>query len=105
MEQINDYNQLMESTKQEVFVLYVMSEGCSVCHADLPRVEALLERYPFPNAKMMVNEVPEAAGQLSLFTSPVVIVFAQGREFHRQARIIDFSELEHRLNQLKELMG
>lgn len=103
MEHINDYGTLIEKMNQEKFVLYVMSEGCSVCHADLPKVEQLIEHYDIPSGKILVNEIPEAAGQLSLFTAPVIILNAQGREFHRQARIIDFETLKHRLSQLNEL--
>jgi len=47
--------------------------------------------------------MPEAAGQLSLFMVPVVILFADGRESHQQARIIDFKMLDYRLSQLAAL--
>ncbi|WP_414044155.1 thioredoxin family protein [Macrococcus sp. EM39E] len=103
MEHIKDYDTLTERMNQEKFVIYVMSEGCSVCHADLPKVERLLENYDIPSAKILVNEIPEAAGQLSLFTAPVIILNAHGREFHRQARIIDFDVLDYRLSQLNDL--
>ncbi|WP_414050809.1 thioredoxin family protein [Macrococcus animalis] len=103
MELIKDYETLSEHMGQEKFLLYVMSEGCSVCHADLPKVESMLESYDLPSAKILVNEIPKAAGQLSLFTAPVIILFAKGREFHRQARIIDFNELDYRMQQLNDL--
>lgn len=103
MEQIHHYTELTERMAGEKFVLYVMSDGCSVCHADLPKVEEQLARYDIPHAKILVNDMPEAAGQLSLFTAPVVILFADGREFHRQARIIDFKTLDYRLSQLAAL--
>ncbi len=48
-------------------------------------------------------DMPEAAGQLSLFMVPVVILFADGRESHQQARIIDFKMLDYRLSQLAAL--
>ena len=99
MEQIRDYDTLSERIADGKFVLYVMAHGCTVCHADLPKVEALLERYDVDHAKIMINEIPEAAGQLSLYASPVVILFDSGREFHRQARIINFEELEYRMEQ------
>jgi len=41
----------------------------------------------------------EAVGQLNLYTAPVVILFYNGKEIHRQARIIDFSELDYRIKQ------
>lgn len=45
--------------------------------------------------------MPEAVGKLNLYSSPVVILFYQGKEFHRQARIIDFVELDYRIKQTK----
>ncbi|PWG68582.1 thioredoxin, partial [Enterobacter mori] len=45
----------------------------------------------------------EAAGQLSLFTSPAVILYNKNKEMHRQARIIDFEDLEYRIKQLTEI--
>ena len=41
-------------------------------------------------------------GQLSLFSVPVVILFYEGREIHRQAKIIDFDELNYRIEQISE---
>ena len=36
-------------------------------------------------------------GELNLFSVPVVILFYEGREIHRQAKIIDFKELNYRM--------
>ena len=44
-------------------------------------------------------EMAEAVGQLNLYTAPVVILFYNGKEIHRQARFIDFSELDYRIKQ------
>ena len=41
----------------------------------------------------------EAVGQLNLYTAPVVILFYNGKEVHRQARFIDFLELDYRIKQ------
>ena len=45
------------------------------------------------------DEMAEAVGQLNLYTVPVVILFYNGKEIHRQARFIDFSELDYRIKQ------
>ena len=47
-----------------------------------------------------LENVPMLKGQLSLFTAPVVILFHSGKEFHRQARIIDFKQLTQQLERL-----
>ena len=41
-------------------------------------------------------------GQLNLFSSPTVLIYLKGKEYHRQVRIIDFEELAYRLAEIKE---
>ena len=53
------------------------------------------------NYEEILNKI-KAVGQLSLFSVPVVILFYEGREIHRQAKIIDFEELEYRIGQISE---
>ena len=48
---------------------------------------------------IQADEMAEAVGQLNLYTAPVVILFYNGKEIHRQARFIDFSELDYRIKQ------
>ena len=48
---------------------------------------------------IQANEMTEAVGQLNLYSAPIVILFYNGKEIHRQARIIDFSELDYRIKQ------
>ena len=40
------------------------------------------------------------AGQLSLFSAPVVLLFDNGKEYARFARFVPMEELKHRLDQL-----
>lgn len=104
LEKVMSYNDLLnEINTKDKLILYVMSENCSVCHADFPKVNALAETYNVDSINIMINEIPEAVGQLSLFTSPVVILFYKNKEMHRQARIIDFEDLEYRIKQLNEI--
>jgi len=62
----------------------------------------LSEENNFISYNLEASEVPKAVGQLSLFAVPVVILFYEGKEFHRQAKIIDFEELEYRIGQISE---
>ena len=48
---------------------------------------------------IQADEITEAVGQLNLYSAPIVILFYNGKEIHRQARIIDFSELDYRIKQ------
>lgn len=102
METLNNYSNVLDKIEhEEKWLLYVMSEGCTVCHADQPKVQQLVNQHDIDGYQITINDMPEAAGQLSLFASPVVILFNKGKEFHRQARIIDFNQLERSIEQLK----
>ncbi|CAM3043217.1 thioredoxin family protein [Filibacter tadaridae] len=95
-----EWNELVEQEKQ--FLLFVKSENCSVCDGLLPQVEALGKDYPFPFYKMNVTETPEIAGQLSLFSAPVVLLFNNGKEYARFARFVQMGELKRRMDELVE---
>ncbi len=102
MNELTSYDELRQVTKTESLVLiYVSTAGCSVCHADYPKVQAIVDALEVPAYELRADQVQEAVGQLSLFAAPVVLVFFEGREIHRQARIIDFRLLEKKLQQVQ----
>ena len=99
MKKLENYEQILNKIKEEeYFLLYVSMNNCSVCQVDMPKVEKIVNEQNYIKA----SEIPEAVGQLSLFSVPVVILFYEGREIHRQAKIIDFDELNYRLEQISE---
>ena len=45
MEKIKTYGDLLEKIKnEEKFLLYIKSEGCSVCEADFPKVKEITNK-------------------------------------------------------------
>lgn len=88
--------------QQEAVLLFVKTDHCSVCDGLYPQVEVLADQYPFPFFYVNVAKVPEMAGQLSLFTAPVVLLFRQGKELTRFARFVPMEQLRKRLDELKE---
>ena len=101
MEKIKTYDELLEKIKnEEKFLLYIKSEGCSVCEADFPKIKELVDKNNYLAYYIQADEISEAVGQLNLYTAPVVILFYNGKEIHRQARFIDFLELDYRIKQI-----
>ena len=101
MQEITTFEDLMSTiNNQKALLIYLSSPDCSVCHSDLPRVEEMVRRFSVPAVSVNVMHVPKAAGQLSVFTVPVVLLYYKGREYHREARIIDFAELAKRMQEL-----
>lgn len=73
---------------------------CSVCHDDLFKAEELINKLDIVGYQVDFIDVPEVRGQFQVFTAPTIILFFKGKEYHRQARIIDFNELEYRIKQI-----
>lgn len=103
MKRLKSYEQLLSKINEEkYFLLYVSMNNCNVCHADMPKIEKIVKKKNFLAYNIEASEIPKAVGQLSLFSVPVVILFYEGREIHRQAKIIDFDELSYRMKQISE---
>lgn len=83
--------------------LYISREDCTVCHALLPKVQALLEEYPkIIPGHINSDQVEEVAGKFSIFTVPVLLLFFEGREYVREARIIHMDLLKEKLDKIYE---
>lgn len=101
MDRISSYENWLDIAKtQNPFLLFVKTNNCSVCDSLLPQVEVLQEDYPIPFYMINIMDVPEAAGQLSLFSAPVVLLFDQGKEYARFARFVRMGELKNRMQEL-----
>ncbi|WP_156290305.1 thioredoxin family protein [Oceanobacillus salinisoli] len=83
--------------------LYISRPNCSVCHGLLPQVQALLEKYPEIQLGHINTEAVEAvAGRFNIFTVPVLLLFVEGKEFIREARIVHMDLLEDKLDKIYE---
>lgn len=89
----------------KITLLYISRPNCSVCHSLRPQVEELLENYPsVTSIHADAEEIPEIAGEYSIFTVPVVIVFVEGKEMLRKARFVPIDELDHQLDKMSNLI-
>lgn len=107
METITTMDQFQQKIEGgESFLLFVKTDHCSVCEGLKPQVEALEPDASIPFCLVNAARVPEIAGQLMLFTAPVVILFKNGKEQLRFARFVRMDELTQRLGELEaELDG
>lgn len=103
MKQIGSFEEWMKTIEREnELLLFVKTNNCSVCDGLYPQVEALKVDFPIPFYQVNAAQVPEIAGQLSLFTAPVVLLFYRGKEHTRFARFVRIEELKQRLAELIE---
>ena len=106
MKELASYEEWQERVAEdEAMLLFVKTDHCSVCDGLYPQVEEIEEEYPIPFYFVNVAKVPEMAGQLSLFAAPVVLLFREGKELTRFARIVPMEPLRRRLNELKEALA
>jgi thiol-disulfide isomerase/thioredoxin len=90
---------------ERMVLLYISRPNCSVCHALLPQVEEVLEEYPgIASIHADAEAIPEIAGEYSIFTVPVLIVFIEGKEVLRKARFVPIDELNHGLSRLVTML-
>lgn len=87
----------------ELAFLYFTTPNCSVCHGLLPQIEMIMEKYPqIKTAHIDASEIREAAGQFSIFTAPVLLLFVDGREYIREARIVHTKQFEEKVQRIYE---
>lgn len=103
MKAVKSFSELQRMIlENKCLLVYLSSPGCSVCYADMPKVEKLAEEMRFPSVHIDISEVPEASGQLIVFAAPAVLLFYRNKEYHREVRIIDFSVLKKRMMELPD---
>lgn len=101
----------MESVEQfihdnELAFLYISRPNCSVCHGLLPQVKELMEKYPkIQLGHIDASIVEEVAGRFSVFTVPVLLLFIDGKEYVREARIVHMDLLENKLDKIYQNVG
>ncbi|WP_217587279.1 thioredoxin family protein [Lentibacillus saliphilus] len=81
--------------------LYISREGCSVCHGLLPQVEDMMQDYPdIKLGHIDADEVEAVAGHFSIFTVPVLLLFVEGKEYIREARIVHMDLFEEKIKKI-----
>ena len=91
-----------EVNSSELSFVYFGQPGCSVCHGLKPQVENKLKSFQEEVNFLEVNtlDIPEVAGEFSVMTVPVVILFVEGKEYLRRARFVPIKELYEDVNKI-----
>ena len=87
--------------KEGLSFLYISRPNCSVCVSLLPQIKTVFESFPeVRTAYVNAEEVPEVAGRFNIFTVPVLILFVDGREYLREARIVPIEPFKEKLEKI-----
>jgi thioredoxin-like negative regulator of GroEL len=103
MERLTEIQRQSEQKGMSLF--YFSRPACGICSAIKPKVLSMLEEFPeISSFYVNLDDVPDAAGQLSLFTIPAILVFADGKEVVREARYISISDLAGKIRRPYEFI-
>ncbi|GEN89074.1 thioredoxin family protein [Oceanobacillus sojae] len=84
--------------------LFVSRPDCSVCHAVLPKLRELLDKYPQIHlGHIDASKVEEVAEKFLIFTVPIMLLMIEGKEYIREDRFVRFDQLEEKLDQIYEM--
>ncbi|ARJ50506.1 thioredoxin family protein [Staphylococcus lutrae] len=87
-----------------IAIIHVSSPTCSVCHAVLPRIKEMVSHFDgVALGHVSIDEVPEIAGELLVFTVPVEVLFFEGKEIQREGRFIDVERIANQLNKMDKV--
>lgn len=105
-----DYKNLEEVLKtielNQLVMLVGSTKNCGVCTTIKPRLRQLAEKYTqLEEIYIWVDSLIEASGEFMIFTVPTIIVFAEGKEVHRESRIIDFKRLEFEISRWDDFLS
>ena len=90
---LSEFEEFVQSSP--IVVGYFSHDKCSVCKVLLPKVEELLEE-EFPKSELVccnIEHSPELAAQNNVFTAPVLIIYADGKEYARYSGNIGLNQL------------
>ncbi|USG64906.1 thioredoxin family protein [Brevibacillus ruminantium] len=82
-----------------IVLVFIKTSQCGVCDAVLAKTEELLSRYPeVAGCLVSMEKTPVIASEFLVFTAPTLLLFADGREVHRQSRFVEFAKWEKLLH-------
>lgn len=111
---MSDFTNLYSIDSIEEFIhsstitfLYISRPDCSVCHGLKPQVIELMKEFPeIALGHINAAEVEEIAGHFSIFTVPVLLLFVEGKEYIREARIVHMDLFREKIAKLyKNVVG
>ncbi len=81
---------------ENITLLYVSSNTCSVCGVMKQKIEGLLKEYyaELELTEVKIDENPLLKGELMIFSVPAIIVYYEKKEVYRKAGYLDIAELD-----------
>jgi len=107
MKSIESYERMLELIAREKAVMFYFSTPtCGVCKSIKPKIiDLVAEDFPEMGLYYVDTEaIPEARGQLSIYSVPAILVFFQGKELIREARNFGIMDLGRKIDRFYDLI-
>lgn len=97
--------QILVSQKQAVLV-YFYNDNCAPCKVLRPKVSSLVEtEFPLISLVLINTELfPSTSAAYSVFASPLIILFCEGKEYVRESKNISISELHQKVDRVYKML-
>jgi|UPI0008388A09 thiol-disulfide isomerase/thioredoxin len=83
--------------------VYISRTNCGVCHAVQPQVQEMLEEFPaIKTIQANADDIPEVAGEFTVFTVPALLLFVEGKEMIREARFVVMDDLHRQFQRIAD---
>lgn len=93
---IEDILTFIESNN--ICLVAIKTDTCSVCEPIIKKTEMLLAHYPnIPSIKVTIEQTPEFTGKYIVFSAPTILLFVKAKERLRQSGFINFEVLKKEL--------
>lgn len=107
MQELSSYEELLRHIRDdEAALFYFSTPDCGVCKSVKPKVMHMAEEH-FPRLKCYyidIDAVPEARGQCSAYSVPLILVYFRGKEYVRMARNFGITELGQKIDRYYSMM-
>jgi len=90
---------------EENAILYFWNSSCSVCEPLYEKLEMLVNEH-FPNLdleKINLVDHPEFKTKYNVFSSPLIILLLDGKEYFRSGGNVSLFELKQKIGRLYQL--
>ncbi|MFC4404142.1 thioredoxin family protein [Gracilibacillus xinjiangensis] len=107
---MNFFTELRTETEINHFIqsrrltfIYISKNNCSVCHSLYPQVHSVMQEFPeIKLGSIVIDNYLMLAGQWSIYTAPVLILFVDGKEYLREARYVPIDSFRKKVQRIYE---
>lgn len=97
---------LQRIERDKLILFYFKGSQCSACLALYPKVKQMIRKYPQVHLHVIqLDEEPELAAYLNIYSVPAVLLYVEGREYIREAGIFSVQTLEAKIKRLVNLIN